>query len=595
MIGAYLVATPSWPTTLHDAEARLSLHMGATARRIREPGFVAAYVPGSTPHGVSVARSGSLLALGQARLTNREDLERQVGHSRLSVPANSAGDLSLILRLISAQGLPSVRYARGVFAFVLWDDDTRTMTLVRDWLGMSRIFYSRTGGGVAAASESALLGNSERYDPQFAAHFLARAQAPVDRSIWAGVEPVGPGSCVTSSSGAISISSVSSLWSIEPTVEMSKEDAVEEFRALLDRAVARAVPHDGTGWAELSGGLDSSSIVLLSSRQKAEGGPGLRGTLTYVDNAVFSDPVEYIDSVTQVSGLPNHRFTDFSPWQDDGLPPPLTDEPRIHYVYWARERASRSLVLHSGSSVLLGGVGPDHYLAFRPSTADTVRGEGLWAGLLAAHTRAVRSQLSIWHYLWADGIRSLFTGTSGEAAPPSPVWLLVSPEPSSATEAFRCHVPMRDHAYRVRRLLYHIRSGLVLDPGPEALDRRQPFLDPDLITFTLGLRPHSGMRDAPPKWLLRDAMQGTLPETIRARSTKGTVMSAFIQALRQKRAMFQSIMREPLVSDLGWVDCHEMRNAIRLLREGHHQGIAQTLAVLNLETWLRVRSNRWPS
>src|SRR5690606_19968908 len=144
--------------------------------------------------------------------------------------------------------------------------------------GVKPLFVRDADDVVLFSSAVAPLQSTERLDGEFVADFLVGAHGQSERTLWSDVRAV-PAAHYARQQGTVR--TLRRHWSPAQIqrVAMSDADAVEQFRTLFDEAVGnRIVP--GATWAQLSGGLDSSSIVATAA---ARGAGTLAGTMTLVD------------------------------------------------------------------------------------------------------------------------------------------------------------------------------------------------------------------------------------------------------------------------------------------------------------------------
>ena len=125
------------------------------------------------------------------------------------------------------------------------------------------------------------------------------------------------------------------------------------------------------------------------------------------------------------------------------------------------------------------------------------------------------------------------------------------------------------------------------------LELRHPFLYRPLVEFSLNLSPTAIMHDGKNKFVLREAMRGLLPESVRQRRTKGSVVTRVAWSLTKERDRLDMLLKEPLLADLGCVDARQLRRAVELARCGALPNIALLSSTLALETWLAVHAGRW--
>ncbi|HVG45750.1 MAG TPA: asparagine synthase-related protein, partial [Longimicrobium sp.] len=306
-----------------------------------------------------LARRGALLAAGDVRLDNRAEVAAWGG-----VRADGAPELGLVLAAYAARGAGCLDGVLGDFSLVLWDGGRGTLTALRDPFGVKPLFLAEEGGALLLSSRAAALGREGELDEAWVADFLVGAMVPPGRTVWAGVRAVAPGEVLTWRAGALSRRRFWSAADFAPAEAADERAATETFRGLLEEAVRVRSEGGVPVWSQLSGGLDSSSVVCVAQTLAGAGrGPGIAGTVTLVETLGDGDERKYSDAVVRRWGLRNETVIDPWAWQDDGLPPPRTDEPRSHYPFWARDRAMVGAVRGAGGRVLLSGQGPDHYLA----------------------------------------------------------------------------------------------------------------------------------------------------------------------------------------------------------------------------------------
>ncbi len=152
---------------------------------------------------------------------------------------------------------------RGMFAFGIWDNPRRTLTLVRDRLGVKPLAYCGQNGEFAFASTVAALraaGLGGGIDPQAVLEYLEFGYVSDDRSIYQGIEKLPPATLAEWRDGRLSRRR---YWALPETGENSRisfQDAVEETERLLVEAVRLRLVSDVPIGALLSGGIDSALV-----------------------------------------------------------------------------------------------------------------------------------------------------------------------------------------------------------------------------------------------------------------------------------------------------------------------------------------------
>jgi asparagine synthase (glutamine-hydrolysing) len=182
-------------------------------------------------------------------------------------------DTEVVLRAWLEWGEAAIARLNGMFALALWDARRRSLLLARDRFGEKPLFYARTAGGVAFASELKALraagGCHGALDPESVDCYLTLGYVPAPRSIFRGVRKLRPGQWLRVSPAG---DREETYWQprFGPARAQSMDAAAEEFEALLIESVRCRMVSDVPLGAFLSGGLDSSLVVWAMS-QVADG------------------------------------------------------------------------------------------------------------------------------------------------------------------------------------------------------------------------------------------------------------------------------------------------------------------------------------
>lgn len=202
-------------------------------------------------------------------LYNRSELTAELrgqGHG-----LQSDSDAELALHAFEQWGHDVGNKLRGVFAFGIYDTQSRTVFLIRDRIGNKPLFFTQLRKGTAqetfvfASEVKSLLADpafTRTLDMQALSHYLTFQYVPHPWSIFEQAHKVAPGHWLTWRDGEIRTQRYWEL-SYEPKTALSEEEAVEQSMAHVDEALrVRLEPNTPMG-VFLSGGVDSSSMVAL--------------------------------------------------------------------------------------------------------------------------------------------------------------------------------------------------------------------------------------------------------------------------------------------------------------------------------------------
>lgn len=222
----------------------------------------------------------------------------------------------------------------GMFAFALWDRQTRKLWLVRDRLGIKPLYWAFQGDLFLFGSELKALRAHPGWTPRLnrgaVAAFMRHGYIPAPHTIYQDVHKLEPGTCLCFDRGQIISAPFWSLPNViaearEAPLNLSPADALEELERLLTNAVSRRMVADVPLGAFLSGGIDSTTVTALM--QANSGSPIRTFSIGFEEQAY--DESGYAAAVAKHLGT-EHTELRVSPSQArDVIPrlPEIYDEP----------------------------------------------------------------------------------------------------------------------------------------------------------------------------------------------------------------------------------------------------------------------------
>ncbi len=555
-----------------------------------------------------VVRDEGHVAAGIVRLDNRQSLECWCNACAADLP-----DLALVLHTVTRYGPQYVPQFLGDFGCVIWNDATKTAVAMCDAFRIKKVYYAERNGLVAFASRAEALALDERYSVEFLAKVVAACVPSPSLSVYEGVRSVPAGTMALLESGRLSLRR---YWSPEefepePVSNVSEHEAADALRRLLAEAVRLRLSHHGDTWAQLSGGLDSSSVVSVTQwlLERGDVPHGLAGTVTYVDQqGTSADEREYSTAVVNRWRVRNETVVDPPMWDDERFAPPNLDQPRVGFMLYPRERRLCEIVQIAGGRVLLTGQGGDELLRGNMFFfADWLARGRIAPAVREMARRAAIGHVSFWRLVYRNAIAPLL---------PRRVQLWLAHDETRLSEWVHPGVAARYNlgARQFEGLLYAGRIGhkyhdaVVMGlaaVGPtigyvvleDLLDVRHPFFYRPLIEFGLRLPPELCVRPHARKWVLREAMQGILPELVRTRVGKGGPTQCYARSFTAHHSLLEPLVRDSMLADLGVVDGTALRAAFDAMpNQPERKGDPHTTlqGVLAIEAWLQMRSGRWP-
>jgi asparagine synthase (glutamine-hydrolysing) len=391
----------------------------------------------------------------------------------------------------------------------------------------------------------------------------------------------------------------------------SESEAAETLRSLLTEAVRVRVGRNHDTWSQLSGGLDSSSVVSVAQwlAERGTTAQGLAGTVTYVDRQdTAADEREFSNVVAAQWRLRNETIVDPPLWYDERHELPIPDEPRIDFMLYPREQLLCDIVCASGGRVLLTGQGSDEFLSGNMFFfADWIARGHVGAAVREMVRRAGIGRVSFWDLAYRNAITPLLPAALRRSLGPEvtrvPPWL--HPDTvrrfglrDRATEMTLYAGPV-GHKYRhaVVNSLATVSRTLGYVVLEDRLEVRHPFLYRPLVEFALTLRPELLVRPYARKWVLREAMRGIVPELVRTRIGKGSMSERYAWSLTAQRQLLAPLVEDPMLADLGVINPAGLRAAFDAAphqpgrKDEPHTALQGVLAI---EAWLQMRAGRWP-
>jgi len=231
-------------------------------------------------HQPMVSASGRFVITYNGEVYSHQEMRPALEARGISFRGHS--DTEVILESCAAFGIAAtVERLIGMFAFGLWDRQDRTLTLVRDRLGIKPLYWAAFGDLFLFGSELKALrahsGWTAEIDRNAAAAFLRHNCVPAPHSIYQGVQKLEPGRILTlrQSGGRLAAPSLETFWDaravarlgVRHRLDLSDDEAVDRLETLLGDATGRRMIADVPLGALLSGGVDSSAVVALMQAQ----------------------------------------------------------------------------------------------------------------------------------------------------------------------------------------------------------------------------------------------------------------------------------------------------------------------------------------
>lgn len=261
---------------------------------------------------------------------NTDDIVRFLSQAGISSDPDTS-DAQLALHLYNLFGHEVSTHLIGYYAFAVWDEATRSLFLSRDAIGAERLYYFHTPNLFSWGTEIRQVCFLAEREPILNEEWMAEAltwsfdgcliytkDSPIQ-----GVQAIPPGHSLLFNYGKTPQLTQWWEWKKYRGGKSPKdEDLIETFREMLITSVKGCLGTDPRVIADLSGGIDSSSIVSLACHlaERGETSVHLKDVISYEDpNEPRFDDTEYQAAVVKRYGLKAHKFSMEDLWFLQGI------------------------------------------------------------------------------------------------------------------------------------------------------------------------------------------------------------------------------------------------------------------------------------
>jgi asparagine synthase (glutamine-hydrolysing) len=517
--------------------------------------------------------------------------------------ANSSAEL--VVHAYEDYGFHCLSRFNGMFAFCLWDSRNGWLFSARDRLGMKPLYYYSCQDWFILASEiKGILADSSvprKPNKQFMYEYLVTGYpSPVGDTFFTEIKEFMPAHYMLIDKGGMK---VQKYW--QPTQHlksnfpiMDDQWCASEFRRLLRDSISIRIPASLPVGTFLSGGLDSTSIAFLFDDvlKSKNATKAKRGKLQEIFSAIYKEPTEQGDERYSIKHAEHALNTEINyvfpsvvgEWNSIKRFVFHIEEPVAvfnYYVFWCLFQAAKQKV-----EIVFSGQGNDAILGGQTKHALTYFKE-LWK------TKKIGSLLNElvksldWILLWL--VWSILFGRKAES---KARMLLLSPQFVAAygqgempKEAASLHKALLDdvtkHAVEYLRVDDRASSAF-------SMECRHPFLDHRIVEFAFSLPATQKIRDGWTKYVMRNAMNGLIPETIRSKRKKFGTPIPQQDWMRELRANIRKLFESDKFRERGYFNQAAILEVFDRYCEGKLSRIERQYysnvlwRILNLELWL---------
>lgn len=534
------------------------------------------------------------------RLDNRDKLIPQ-----LQCDLNSEQtDLGIVVAAFERWGMECFRKLVGDWAIAVWNPSQKVLVLARDYIGVRQLYYHATSKRViwcTNLASLALSGDSFSLDEEYVAGYLA-LYPEAHLTPYREIRAVPPGSFVSIRASG---STVRPYWTFNPRLKIrykTDPEYEEHFRGVFRQAVRRRLRSDSPILADLSGGLDSSSVVCMADDILAQEGaePPRLDTLSFYDaREPDGDERPYFTKIEEKRGRKGHHC-------DAGtealsissrLPYFVSRPGDLGHTRRVTEDFRRGLIKQQGYRVALSGIGGDEFLGGVPDPtfqlADLIQ---------QCRLIELAKQLKAWCLVKRRPLIQLLGQTSVLLLPRRIRALLAPVEPwIEPTFAKRQHIAARTlgpaaafgfrlqsrRAFAQTVVLISCQQSCATDWSGQGAEWRFPYLDQDLIEFLLAVPATQLLRPGERRSLMRRALSQLVPKEVLERKSKAVTVRKALVAVQANWQTLEELLSSAASASLGFVNRTVFMRKLVQAKGGEAPQLVRLLRGIALELWLR--------
>lgn len=548
------------------------------------------------------AQLGGLSMTWDGRLDNRRELADRLRLNHIeNIP-----DPEIVLKAYEAFGDSIFDDLIGEFALVIWNRGTRRLQFARSTCGARTLYYVLTKDCLIWSSDFVHLvrvsGVDLKVNDEYVFDYFV-SEPDTSQTALSSVQAASPNRVLTFESGRCS--SARELWDptrIRPLSYSSDGEYEEACREQIMNAVGARLRCKLPICAELSGGLDSSTIVLTADqflRERAQSESRLHTVSCVYNQSETCDEYGFIFAVTEKRAIETHLISEQDQRITLGLEeqPPFTGLPNPLQCLPGRYEAITKVMHEHGARVLLTGIGGDHLFLSDPNGAPLVADQIRKAHFIKAHRECQtwsRVTCAPYYRTARQAVRlafeSLFPGDKLYIEPEVPAWINrsshstpLSPKVDfSQYRTWRATPSGRVRVFNADRLFHLTGSGFLNEY--RHLYVSHPFSHRPLIEFCLATPISQFLRDGHTRSLLRRL--AVLPLKNAKRVSKGLLGETVLRVVRRE---WQSLgnLEKWQVCQRTYVKPVELEETLDRARAGFLDLSGPLFRLFSIERWLR--------
>lgn len=524
-------------------------------------------------------------------------------------------DTEVIVHLYEEFGSDCVQKLRGMFAFAIWDEKSKTTFIARDRVGIKPLYYRLSEDSLIFASEiKAILADpsvTRKIAPDVIDRFLTFLYLPGAQTLLKGIQKLEPGHYLIAKNGKAKTVQYWDLCFTDENASASLSEAEQALVNLLSETVNLHMIADVPVGVLLSGGVDSTGVLSFAvegtQKKVSTFTVGFAGTHVaderpYARLAADKFGTEHYDMTIAAKD-----FVAFMPQYVWHMEEPVCEPPAIALYYVSK--LARNYV-----TVLLSGEGGDEAFAGYSNYRNLVWLERIKAGIFPFRGAVVRGlqfadslfnvqRAAQYAPLLADSFPGYYYSRTSNP------YVFAGNRLGEVYSSDFARTINREHTLEpVRELQDHVRGQNTLDAMlyidtktwlPEdllikadkmtmanSIELRVPLLDHKVLEFAASLPTKFKLNGLNLKYVLKRALSKRVPKEIRERKKTGFPVPYESWLRTDLRDVVHSVLTDRRTIERGYFQKKGVEDLLKLNNNGHNYS-KEVFSLLSLELWQR--------
>lgn len=545
---------------------------------------------------------------------NYQELKSELKERGVSFRTSS--DTEVLLYAYITYGEACVDKLNGFFAFAIYDKEDRSVFIARDRFGIKPLLYFHDEDKFLFASEMKSLltyGIEKQLNYTALYQYLQLNYVPAPHTMLKGVTKLLPGHCITIRQGDVKVRQYYELKRNARSVAQEYDDRKKELKRLLTESVQKRMVADVPLGSFLSGGIDSSVIATLASKEN----PDLHTFSIGFADEPFFDESSYAKSVAKKIGANHTVFSltnkDLYSHLDNILKyidEPFADSSAIAVYILSKETRKHATVALSGDGADEMFAGYNKHAAFyrmqHQGLMEKLVGvlSPLWRILPKSRSNALTNkfrQLDRFSQGMKQSPTNRYWSWAGFVSEDNAAQML-SPESQDKIDhgSYKSHKdqllrPFHESSDMTAVLATDMKMVLPNDmltkvdlmSMANSLEVRVPFLDHELVEYVFSLPDKDKIDGNIQKKILQDTFRDILPEELYNRPKKGFEVPLLKWFRNEMKAMIiDDLLADQFVLDQGVFNLKRINKLKKKLFSSSPGDVhAQIWALIVFQSW----------